>query len=152
MFLEDQKAIQKGEITNFSKIIIKNKKRLDQIIKKEEWPTSERFGKKAENAAWLIAQHSDFDVTFQEKCLSLIKNLPKNKDRIQDIAYLTDRILANKKRKQIYGTQFYTKNGVLTLCPVKDIKNLEIRRKKMGLISFKKYKKMMRGMKKNESS
>jgi len=60
-------------------------------------------------------------------------------------AYLTDRILVNKKRKQIYGTQFYTnRRGQYIPRPIRDIKNLDKRRKAMSLGIFSKYKKIMK--------
>lgn len=68
------------------------------------WPTISLVGKKASHAAWLLVQHADHDVEFQEYCLDLMKKsgdvLPTN------IAYLTDRTLVARSKKQIYGTQF----------------------------------------------
>jgi len=140
MFKEDQKMRAKNSYD--IKVDKRNVKRLNQIIIKYGWPSS--VGKKAENAAWLIAQHADFNIRFQEKCLKLIQKLPKTKERKSFVAYLTDRIAVNKKRKQTYGTQFHQgRDGKLKPRPIKDIKNLEKRRKEIGLESFNKYKKKM---------
>ena len=62
-------------------------------------------GIQGEQYAWLIAQHSD-DLKFQEQCLKLLEKQPSTIERRGHIAYLTDRILVKKKKKQIYGTQF----------------------------------------------
>ncbi|HKZ49545.1 MAG TPA: DUF6624 domain-containing protein [Candidatus Nanoarchaeia archaeon] len=134
---EDQKMRRLGK--SYRAIDKRNVARLKQIIKKYGWPSSSLAGTKGEFAAWLIAQHADFDVNFQEKCLNLLKRLPKTSNRRKIIAYLTDRTLVNRKKKQIYGTQFY--HGKPR--PIKDINNLNKRRKQMGLESFETYRKRM---------
>jgi len=39
------------------------------LVKKYGRPSSKFVGLAGESAAWLIAQHSDYDVKFQERCL-----------------------------------------------------------------------------------
>ena len=112
-------------------------------ISKYGWPSSKLVGIKGEFAAWLIAQHADFDVNFQEKCLNLLKRLPKTSNRRKIIAYLTDRTLVDRKKKQIYGTQFY--HGKPR--PIKYIRNLDKRRKEMSLVPFEVYKRRMQRVK-----
>lgn len=102
MFKQDQYSINTAKYFAVTK---RNKKILQLIIEQVGWPNAEKYGRPAESAAWLIAQHSDFDINFQEKCLSLIQNFPQTEERKEDIIYLTDRILVNKGKKQIYGTQ-----------------------------------------------
>jgi len=118
---------------------------LKKILKKYGWPTYNLVGKKASNAAWLIAQHSDYDIIFQEKCLKLMKKaVNENQADKRLLVYLIDRVLVNNKKKQLYGTQFYTnRKGQFVPRPIKDIKNLDKRRKGMNLESFLKYKKIM---------
>lgn len=54
------------------------------------------------------------------------------------IAYLTDRVLVNQDKKQIFGTQFYfAKSGMLKLKTTKDLKKVDIRRKLYGLGSIR---------------
>jgi hypothetical protein len=61
---------------------------------------------------------------------------------LREKAYLTDRILVNNSKKQLYGTQFYRdKRGVLIARPIKNKDNLDKRRKAVGLESFQKYSK-----------
>ena len=50
-----------------------NAKKLQGIIAEIGWPTISKVGIEAASAAWLIAQHSDFDKEFQMKCLELMK-------------------------------------------------------------------------------
>ena len=137
MMREDQRMIKSGKWN--SSIIKRNASRLKSIIEESGWPSSSLAGTKGEFAAWLIAQHADFDVNFQEKCLNLLKRLPKTMTRRKITAYLTDRVLVNRGKKQIYGTQFYKGKPR----PIKDINNLNKRRKQMGLESFETYRKRM---------
>ncbi|TSC96384.1 MAG: Uncharacterized protein Athens101426_389 [Parcubacteria group bacterium Athens1014_26] len=62
----------------------------------------------------------------------------------ENIAYLKDRILINEGKKQLFGTQFITnkQNNKLTPRPIKDIKNLEKRRKEYNLPLFLDYLEM----------
>jgi hypothetical protein len=64
----------------------------------------------------------DHDVKFQEYCLNLMKNASDGDVLKKQIAYLTDRILVNTGKKQLYGTQFYlNKKGVYGPRPIKDL-------------------------------
>lgn len=121
----------------------KNTKRIKQIIKKYGWPIIFLVGKKASNYVWLLVQHADHDVAFQKKCLRLIEKVYKDNQKSvnpANIAYLTDRVLVNEGRKQIFGTQFYrNRNGKFIPKPIRDIRNLDKRRAKYGLNPFKNY-------------
>lgn len=123
----------------------KNTERMKQIIKKHGWPTIFLVGRKASRNAWLLVQHADRDVAFQNKCLKLIEKSYKNNPKSinpANIAYLTDRVLANGGKKQIFGTQFYrNRNGKFVPRPIRAIKNLEEHRAKYGLTSFREYQK-----------
>lgn len=133
------------------KIDKENTKKLKSIIKKHGWPTIGFVGKKASRNAWLIAQHADHDARFQKAILILIKKV-YNKNPLEinksNIAFLEDRILFNEKKRQIFGTQFYTnKEGVFGLWPVKNIKNIDKLRKKYGLPPLRDYLKMAKSYK-----
>lgn len=118
--------------------------RMKKIVQRFGWPTVSLVGKKASHLAWLLVQHADFDVSFQKYCLGLMKKAAKNGNvTLANIAFLTDRILVNQGKPQIYGTQFYKdKNGKLLPRPIKGLKNLD-RRRKMGLETFGVYKRKM---------
>src|SRR3989338_703283 len=64
---------------------MKNTEKLKKIINKYGWPGKSLVGEKAADAAWLIAQHADHDVKFQEKCLCLIK---KGKSRFMALSFV----------------------------------------------------------------
>jgi len=98
-------------------------------------------------AAWLLVQHADADPEFQAYCLELMKDAYESGEvRGQDLAYLTDRVLVNQGKKQLYGTQFWTPpGGKIQPRPIEDEAKLDERRSKMGLGLFAEYKKMMTG-------
>ena len=123
----------------------RNIKKLKSIINKYGWPTYDSVGPTTAKWAWLLVQHADFDVKFQIKCLTLMKNAVKrNQARKEDLAYLTDRVLINTGKKQLYGTQFYIdEKGKFGPRPINNQKNLDARRKKMGLPPFNQYKQHM---------
>ena len=147
---ETDQEIRKGsQIRNrkFDKNIdIKNTKRLKQIINKlGGWPTINLVGEEAAYAAWLIVQHADHDVEFQEKCLALML---KNKEGVllSNIAYLTDRVAINQGKMQTYGTQFgINDEGKLAAKPIRNLNYLEKRRKEIGLETFVIYEEKMKG-------
>ena len=51
---------------------------LKTIIGTVGWPTISRVGFEASSAAWLIAQHADYDKEFQKDCLKLMENSAPN--------------------------------------------------------------------------
>lgn len=119
---------------------------LKKMIKKYGWPDIPLVGKKASQGAWLIAQHADKDLKFQRLCLKLItEKLKEQKVDPQNFAYLTDRVLVNSGKKQIYGTQFYFNKITKKFGPrpIKDKKDLFKRRRKMKLGSFVAYYKLL---------
>lgn len=129
----------------------KNTSKIKEIINKFGWPTIILVGKKASRNAWLLVQHADHDVKFQKKCLRLMENIYKiNPNLINktNIAYLKDRVLVSEGNKQLFGTQFYTnEKGIFGPRAIKDIKNLDKRRKEYNLPPFSKYKKLIKSYK-----
>ena len=112
-----------------------------EFEKKYGFPKTSIYGAKASNAAFLIIQHSD-PATIQ-KYFKIIKKLAEKKEAaLPNVALMQDRILMDKKKKQLYGTQYVsgtTATGIDTVYvyAIKDLKNIDKRRKKMGLESFK---------------
>lgn len=144
---EIRKAYTKNP--SFSKKLEKidrvNLPKMKRIVNEFGWPTTALVGKKASALAWLLVQHADNDIKFQEYCLKLIKKAAKDRQILEaNIAYLTDRILVNKGKPQIYGTQFYKdETGKFVPRPIKNMKMLDKMRKKMGLGTFELYKKKL---------
>lgn len=118
----------------------KNAKFLKHLIEQDGWPTISAVGATASQAAWLIAQHADHDITFQKRCLALMQNLPDGEVRPANIAFLEDRILVNEDKPQRYGTQFKGEGHSFGPHPIEDEAHLDARRASMGLEPFAAYK------------
>lgn len=123
-----------------------NTQKLKNIVRKYGWPDIPLVGKRGSHAAWLIVQHADHDVEFQKYCLGLMrKKLKEGKISPQDVAYLADRIRVHRGLPQLYGTQFYLKDGKLVPYPIYGRKQLAARRRKYHLKPFREYmSKMLR--------
>jgi cephalosporin-C deacetylase-like acetyl esterase len=117
-----------------------NRTWLKGVIEKRGWPGKSLVGEDGAHAAWLLVQHADADLSFQTKCLDLLKDAVKAGEATgTDLAYLTDRVLAAEGKKQIYGTQLELKDGKLVVKPVEDPDNLDKRRKEVGMMPMAEY-------------
>lgn len=125
---------------NISILRRKNTAMLKKIIKDRGFPTSDVVGKKGMHDVFYIVQHSDHDLAFQKRCLKQFERVTATgKADKRDLTYLTDRVLVNSGRKQVYGTQVDTTGRTIKLCPTIDVKNLDRRRKDAGLTPYKEY-------------
>lgn len=120
-----------------------NTLKLKEIIEKIGWPGISKVGKLGASSAWLLVQHADLDVEFQEKCLKLMEENRNDVDN-RHIAYLTDRVRVNKGMNQLYGTQFKGSGSSHEPHEIEDPENLEERRRFVGLESFEEYKMKMK--------
>lgn len=151
----DQK-VRKSYVKNpsFSKQLEKidtsNLNKMKKIVKKFGWPTISLVGKQVSHFAWLLVQHADKDVDFQEYCLELMIKARKSNDVSKtDIAFLTDRILVNRGKPQTYGTQFYEdKTGKLLPKTINNVGTLDKRRKEIDLENFKVYQEKLKNREK----
>lgn len=111
-----------------------NTAHLKRIVADIGWPTVSKVGKRASSGAWLIAQHVDnVDRVFQRKCLWMMRACDAREVRLDDVAYLEDRVRLNNGQKQLYGTQFIQVDGKHVLRPIHDRAHVDRRRKAMGL-------------------
>ena len=135
----DQQVI--GDTHKFSGAREENATKLQAIIDKIGWPTISKVGKKASTCAWLIAQHADLHIEFQEMCLSLMKCESDTEVKKADMAFLEDRVRVNRGEEQIYGTQLYLdkKTNSYVPRPIKDSANVDFRRKEVGLDELNHY-------------
>jgi hypothetical protein len=86
--------------------------RLRDIIDEHGWPTFDLVGRDGATAAWLIAQHADFDVEFQAEALELMRTaLDGGQADPTEVAYLEDRVAVNRGEPQRYGTQVRCRDG-----------------------------------------
>lgn len=117
----------------------RNTERLKEIVERIGWPTVSKVGAEASEGAWLIVQHADHDIAFQRLALGLMEAATIGEVQLRDIAYLTDRILANEDKPQRFGTQFRRWQGVYEAAPIEDAEHLDERRKAHGLEPFAEY-------------
>lgn len=117
----------------------RNTSHLKELINAMGWPKISVVGKKAAEAAWLLAQHADHDPEFQARCLELMKQLPSDEVTLGNVAYLEDRVRVNGGRPQLYGTQFFGEGDSFGPRPIENPDELGVRRKKVGLQPFSKY-------------
>jgi hypothetical protein len=115
----------------------KNVARLREIIQDYGWPGNSLVGRDGARAAWLIAQHADFDRAFQRQSLALIAEAYDRGDVDgHDLAYLTDRVAAAEGRRQVYFTQ-----GVAAYDPGEE-PEIDARRRGLGLPSMSEFRAM----------
>jgi len=102
----------------------------------KSYPDEKLVGYTASHNFWLLVQHQDRDTTFQKEVLHLMKYAVEYKAAsATDYAYLTDRVMLNTGKKQVYGTQFWLldeKDGVVPR-PMEDSLNVDKRRAEVGL-------------------
>jgi hypothetical protein len=145
---------EKGESNSETQVVLRqmsqidssNRKVLKQIYEKYGFLGFDKVGKKGANNFWLLLQHCDRDVNFQEEVLKMMKQEVelKNADA-KNYAYLIDRVKRNTNQMQIYGTQAQlNKEGTsYEPQPVIEPENLNKRRYEVGLESIESYIKVL---------
>ena len=120
----------------------KNVARLREIIKQYGWPGKSLVGAAASNGAWLIAQHGGKE--FLHETLPLMKTAMEKGDLpASDYALSVDRTRIQDGEKQMYGSQFDTKDGKCEPLPIEDPEHVDERRKAVGLENLADYMKML---------
>jgi hypothetical protein len=123
-----------------------NAKILDTIINAIGYPTIDKVGEKANEAAWLIIQHSIEQPSFMKKCAELLEIAERERkaDR-KSLAFLTDRIAVLEGTPQLYGTQFdWDKDGKLSPNHFDDLSKVNERRKLLGLTTLEEQTELIR--------
>lgn len=113
----------------------RNAEILDGIIDRIGYPTADKVGKEAGEAAWLVIQHSINHPGFMKKCAKLLAAaVEENKAEKLNLAYLMDRIAIFEGKPQQYGTQFdWDENGLLSPNFYDSLNQVNERRKSVGL-------------------
>ncbi len=108
---------------------------LKEIITMGGWPDAARFGEHAEAAAFMIAQHADYDPELQKLCHSLmVERARRGEIKLGYLAFLTDRILCNLGKHQRFGTQIReVTNGCFVPKPMEDAERVDALREMVGL-------------------
>jgi len=152
------KLIKNGKLGNgyheeMEKLQNQNAAILNETIETIGYPTIDKVGQEASEAAWLVIQHSIGQPNFMKKCLKLLgKAVSENKANPINLAYLTDRIALFEGKLQLYGTQFdWDKNGELSPHDFDDLAKVNQRRKLIGLNTLEKQTAIIRRRAKEEN-
>lgn len=130
-----------------------NARALDQIMETIGFPTPDKVGQEASNAAWIIIQHAIGQPDFMKKSAALLeKAVKENKADPIALAYLDDRIAVFQGKPQHYGTQFdWDENGELSPNEFDDIAKVDQRRKALGLNTLEEQTEIMRARAEKEN-
>jgi hypothetical protein len=116
--------------------------RLREIVKQYGWPGRSLVGDNGMSDAWTIAQHGGSE--FLHEMLPLMKEAV-DKHELEGGLYATsvDRTLIQDGKKQLYGSQFNTREGKCEPLPIEDPEHVEERRKAIGLGPLDEYTKQL---------
>jgi hypothetical protein len=119
---------------------------LKPLLARHGWFKISQFGAEADANAWLLIQHADHDIEFQNSVLVTLEPLAKaGETNPQTYAYLYDRVAvsfqdAAKRRLQRFGTQGRcTAPGTWEPWPVEEPETLDARRAQIGLLPEAEY-------------
>jgi hypothetical protein len=104
------------------------------ILDKHGWLGADKIGEKANDALFLVIQHSDLRV--QQKYLPKMRDAVKRGSaKNNQLALLEDRVAIGEGKQQIYGSQigFDMKTNKTYVLPLIDPDNVDRRRAKVGL-------------------
>jgi hypothetical protein len=152
------KLVQSGQLSEgyneeMKELHNRNAKILSDIIDTIGYPTIDKVGKEANEAAWLVIQHSIGQPEFMKKSAELLKSaVNENKADPKSLAYLTDRIAVLEGKPQLYGTQFdWDEHGNLSPNLFDDLNKVNKRRKSIGLNTLEEQTEIIRRQAKNEN-
>ena len=121
-------------------------KRLLEIFKAHGFPGPRLVGRDGAQAAHTLVLHSP-SLKLQKQALGYLKKALRRGEVPPDaVANLTDIILTNEDKPQLYGTRFELKDGKLRMKRVADPAQLAARRVKLGLMPLDEYIKFMEEM------
>ncbi|HET9826101.1 MAG TPA: DUF6624 domain-containing protein, partial [Chitinophagaceae bacterium] len=106
----------------------------ESVTDKIGWPTVSKVGQAGASTAFLIIDHSPREV--MEQYFPLLEEAArKGEASLSSYATMKDRILVNRGKKQIYGTQKYwdQQQGKFVYFPIEDEKSVNSKRKEVGL-------------------
>ncbi|MEN2789422.1 DUF6624 domain-containing protein [Sphingomonas oligophenolica] len=140
---KDQMAIVRGRVwLAIRKVDRDDTAWLKEVVSRDGWVDTEKYGAEASDAAWLLVQHADQDPLFQYRILrELDPILSPGKPKISKRRYalLTDRVMLKITGKQIYGSQLICKAGNWGTFPIEDEASVDTRRAQMELGPIKAY-------------
>ena len=157
-FILREKLLKSGKLSEgydeeMKELHDKNAKILNDIIDTIGYPTIDKVGREASEAAYLVIQHAIGQPELMKKGPSLLKTaVSENKADAQNLAYLTDRIAVFEEKPQLYGTQFdWDENGNLSPNLYDNLTKVNERRKSLGLNTLEEQAEIIRKRAKNEN-
>lgn len=123
-----------------------NTRWLRETIAEVGWIDTERFGRSAAQAAFLLAQHSP-DLRLRRAAVApLEEEMRQDPTWAEDFALLFDRLQLDLAREQRYGTQVgRSEGGAWTVLPLEDPASVDARREAIGLPALEVYLEGLRG-------
>ena len=153
-----EQLVQSGQLSNgyhdaMKELHNRNAKALETIIDEIGYPTIDKVGKDASEAAWFVIQHSIGQPAFMKKCMKLLEEaVNTGKAGKRNFAYLSDRIAVFEAKPQLYGTQFdWDDNGLLSPNEYDNLENVNQRRASIGLNTLEEQIEVMRMRARNEN-
>ena len=141
MIIDDQKFREPNYNHNLQKPLDReNIEIVTKIIDSLGWLDEDAIGHDANLALFVTLQHAD-KLSTMEKYLPILKNAAREgKAKMDQYAYLKDRVELLNNRPQIYGTQYNVHvDGSVSIKNLKDSLNVNERRKEVGLMPLEKY-------------
>jgi len=118
---------------------------LRDIIAEHGWPGRSLVGAAAAAAAWRLVQHAECSLTFQRRCLKLLRDAAEHGEvPLQQVPYLTDVVRMREGKKQLYGTKFRKVKGQLVPFPIEKADTVDLRRERMNLPPLEAYARRIR--------
>lgn len=112
--------------------------KVKKILDTEGWPGMDVIGEKGSLTLFLVIQHAD--PATQRRYLPILKEAVRTgKAKSYYLAYLEDRVALSEGKKQIYGTQIYKTENGYKIAPIEDERNVDVRRKMIGLSPLAEY-------------
>ena len=144
--LSEGRQLSEAEMSRMRDLDAAHTRRLLEIFKGHGFPSVALVGKDGAGAAITMLLHSS-SLELQLKALPHVRRAARRGElRWDDFALLTDDVLANQGKPQLYGTNFGFVEGRLVLAKQKDPARLDARRAKLGLPPVRVYAKLLAEM------
>ncbi|MEZ4722456.1 MAG: DUF6624 domain-containing protein [Flavobacteriales bacterium] len=148
-------AVQNGEVDSITleqarhhmrRVDSFNHLLLVELFERHGFIGFDKAGTNGSHDFWLLMQHQDRYTEFQEEVLAAMETeVDKGNADAQNYAYLTDRVLVNSGRPQLFGTQMELNEEQTSFVPrtCEEPEKLNERRAGMGLPPIEDYVNMM---------
>ena len=128
-----------------------NTKRMNDILASRGFPTPTLVGRDGVGAFVTMLQHVRDVETRKNSAVGMTRAYEDKVILPHQYAGFVDRLLIDQGKPQRYGSNFEMKDGKMVMTPVEDPRNLEKRRKDLGLPTMAEYMKMIKEMYKLEA-